>query len=158
MTDDGITKAERRTPNAKTMDFTCKALDQRGMKITERVEADNEDQAVRRLQSQGCVVLSVAAAGRGGVAAAVPRALKAASRPQMPRLGARRGSSRVKADQVAMLTRELAIMIETGVPVSEALKSLEEHAVNPAISRALAETHAELAQGRTMAQAMAAHP
>src|SRR5207244_4493358 len=106
---------------------------------------------------QGCVVLSVAAADRGGAAAAVPRTLKMASIPQMPRLGARRRSSRVKADQVAMLTRELAIMIETGVPVSEALKSLEEHAVNPAIARALAETHAELAQGRTMAQAMAAH-
>src|SRR2546423_231191 len=118
------------------MDFTCKALDQRGMKITERVEADNEDQAIRRLQSQGCVVLSVAASGRSGVVGAVPRVLKMASLPQMPRLGARGRSPRVKADQVAMLTRELAIMIETGVPVSEALKSLEEHAVNPAIARA----------------------
>ncbi|HZO89756.1 MAG TPA: type II secretion system F family protein [Chthonomonadaceae bacterium] len=128
------------------MHFTYTALDPRGKKITDRVQAEDEDQAVRLLQSQGYVLLSVAPGDPQR-----PRAARS-SFQGFPRL-----SDRVKLDQVVALTREFAILIETGVPVVEALETLQAHADNAAIREALLATHADLSQGKTMAQAMGAH-
>ncbi len=126
------------------MDFSYTALDTAGARVQEHLQADNEDQALRRLHSMGYVVLSLVAAR---------------TRPASSGNGlSLRFGARLKLDQVAMLTRELAIMIETGVPVTEALHLLQEHTENPVLNRALAATHTDLAEGKTISQAFAAHP
>jgi len=128
------------------MDFAYTAIDPRGARVREQIAAESEDQAVRRLQSQGLTVLEIGPARAAGV-----------------RGGRRTGSfpaggRRVKLDQIAPLTRELAVMIETGVPVSEAFGALAQHAVSPAIRQALARVNEELEEGRSISQALAAHP
>lgn len=128
------------------MDFTYTALDSSGARVRERVRAESEDQAIRRLQSQGYTVLAMA-----------PASGRDLERPRAARQGVKLGG-RVKLDQVVALTREFAIMIETGVPVTEALNALMEHCDSAAIKEALAETHQDLSEGKTMAQAMGAHP
>ena len=136
------------------MNFSYTAIDARGATIKERVQADSEDQALRRLQSQGYVVTAlqpVAGSERGGAAAGAGHAPPARGFFAL-------GGQRVKLEQVAVLTRQFAIMIETGVPVTEALDALREHADSPAIARALSETLADLAGGKTISQAMSAHP
>ena len=49
-------------------------------------------------------------------------------------------------------------MMETGVPIVEALEALEQHAEDKMIRQALAQAHSDLSQGKTIAQAMAAQP
>ncbi len=133
------------------MDFAYTALDAAGSRVQERIQADNEDQALRRLQGMGYVVLSLSVARARGRAPSRPLATLL-----LPGGGPNRG--RVKLDQIAMVTRELAIMIETGVPVTEALKLLREHTENQPLNRALADTHTDLSEGKTISQALAAHP
>lgn len=128
------------------MNFAYTALNAQGVQVQESVQADNDDQALRRLQSQGYVVLSLKPAPeRGGRAAA----------------GGSAGVSlrgRAKLEQVVILSRELAIMIETGVPFAEALAALEEYAENTTLKAALRQAYADLSSGKTIAQALGNQP
>jgi type IV pilus assembly protein PilC len=130
------------------MDFTYTALDPRGAKVSERVQAEDDDQALRRLQSQGLVVLSLEPARVAQAAGGSVKTLLAS-------LGLTRSA---KLEQVVILSRELAIMMETGVPIVEALEALQKHAEDKMIREALAQAHADLSQGKTIAQAMGAQP
>jgi type IV pilus assembly protein PilC len=126
------------------MTFNYKAFDAGGTQVEGIVDADTEDIGLRRLQSQGLVILSFGSA-KG-------RAVKARAKTH--------GSSgqRVKLDQVVMLMRELAIMVETGVPISEALEVLALHADNAAIKNAITRAHGDLVQGLSISQAFGAQP
>lgn len=130
------------------MDFAYTALDARGTKVSERVQAENDDQALRQLQHQGLVVLSLEPARAARASGGSVKSLLAS-------LGLTRSA---KLEQVVILSRELAIMMETGVPIMEALEALGTHAEDKKIREALAQTHAELSQGKTIAQGMATQP
>lgn len=130
------------------MDFTYTAVDPRGARVSERVQAENGDQALHRLQNQGFVVLSLETADTAQATGISGKALIAS-------LGLTRAA---KLDHIVVISRELAIMIETGVPIVEALEALQSHAEDKMIQQALAQAHADLSQGKTIAQAMAAQP
>lgn len=132
------------------MNFTYTAINANGARVQERVEADSDDQALRRLQAQGYVVLSLQAA-RGQGARVGSSHGGDARRGISFSFGARR---RVKLEQIAILSREFAIMIETGVPVTEALEAMCEHADSPAIRDALTAAHHDLSEGKTISQAL----
>lgn len=139
------------------MDFAYTALNPQGAKITDRLTSADADDALRQLHSQGLTVIALEAAGKQA-AEKRGRAVPAAARDEgkTPRKGW--GKGRVKLEQTAMLTREFAIMIQTGIPIVEALDLLEQHADSPTIGAALAQTRADLSGGKTLAQAMGAHP
>ena len=136
------------------MEFTYTAINQQGQNFQERIHADDEEAALKRLHGQGHVVLSLGPAakgrqetadgGRGGFA--------------MPAFALSFGRRRVKLEQLTALSRELAIMIETGVSITDALFTLQEHADNPVMGEALRATHDALAGGSTITQALGAHP
>jgi type IV pilus assembly protein PilC len=130
------------------MDFTYTAVDPRGGRVSERVQAENDDQALRRLQNQGLVVLSLEPA----VAA---RSAGRSAKSFVASFGLART---VKLEQIVVISRELAIMMETGVPIVEALEALQQHAGDRMVRQALGQAHADLSQGKTIAQAMAAQP
>ncbi len=137
------------------MEFTYTAIRAGGGTVKERLEADTEDQAIRRLQTQGYVVLSMeaGAARRTGAGGSGGSSKSLSFGPSGGFL-----QPRVKLEQVAVLSRELAIMLETGVPVTEALESLAEHADSPVIKNALLAANKDLSEGRTISQAIEAHP
>jgi type IV pilus assembly protein PilC len=135
------------------MEFTYTAINQQGQNVQERIHADDEKAALKRLHGQGNVVLSLGpaakargekAGGGGGFA--------------MPALALPFGKRRVKLEQLTTFSRELAIMIETGVSITDALLTIQEHADNPVIGEALLATHDALAGGSTITQALGAYP
>jgi type IV pilus assembly protein PilC len=147
---DGVDVDNRRlfsTPlfaDNSTMEFVYTALDSRGSKVQERLQAQDEEQAIRRLQDQGYIVLGL-------------KAEKIADQ------GARKKSvlpsgGRVKQDQVVAMSRELAIMIETGVPIADALGLLAEHAEHPVIKSTMVSTLADVSEGRSLTEAISKHP
>jgi type IV pilus assembly protein PilC len=127
------------------MDFTYTALNQSGGRITELLQAEDEDQAIRRLHEQGFTILTLE-----------QRAATASRRGNPLNLNVTR--HRVKPDAIVGLTRELAIMIETGVSIVDAFGLLAENAENPGVRRALVSVLQEISQGRTLTQAMAKQP
>jgi type IV pilus assembly protein PilC len=126
------------------MDFTYTALDPRGAKVRERLQAQDEDQAIRRLQEQGYVVLGLAA--------------EKIDDPDTRKKSVIPGGGRVKQEHVVAMSRELAIMIETGVPIADALALLAEHAEHPVIKSTMVATLADVSEGRSLTEAIAKHP
>lgn len=129
------------------MEYAYTALSSSGNRIDEILQAEDEDQALRRLQEQGMTILSLKARSRSS------------DRPSISSLFKFKiGRTRVKSEHVVSMTRELAIMIETGVPIIEALGLLAEHAENAVIRRAMVSTLHDVTQGKSITDAMSNHP
>ena len=134
------------------MEFTYTAINQQGQNIQEQIHADDEKLALQRLHGQGYVVLALGPAAKAQRAASEKGAGISISMPAL-NFGAR-----VKLEEVTTFSRELAIMIETGVSITDALQTIQEHAGNPMIGEALRKTHDALTRGSTITQAFGAHP
>ena len=148
------------------MEFAFTALDSAGGQVAEQIRCDSESQAIQRLQSQGYIILSLKAAGGKArrvksEASGAKSSEKSAARSQGS--GLNRSiplpwKRKLKLDQLTLLTREFAIMIETGVPIVEAIELLREHADSPILQDALNGVHTDLCEGKTLVQALSAHP
>ena len=136
------------------MEFTYTAINPQGQNVQERLHADDDKAALQRLHGQGYVVLSLGAAGK----ARAGKAEKGVSAEVGSPLLKRSFGGRVKLEQMTAMSRELAIMIETGVSITDALFTIQEHADNPLLQAALRATHDALAGGSTITQALGAHP
>ena len=127
------------------MEYVFTALNRQGIQIQDRMQAQSEEEALQRLHSQEYVVLSLSMEGRqAGVRSC-------------PNLKFTFGRKRARLEQVVMLTRQLAIMIETGIPIVDALESLQENTENPDLGDALAMIRHDLATGKTISQALRPH-
>jgi type II secretory pathway component PulF len=64
----------------------------------------------------------------------------------------------VRASQIRALTSQLALMLETGTPLSESLHALAEQADNERLAEVLAEVHQSLSGGYALSDALSLHP
>jgi type IV pilus assembly protein PilC len=65
---------------------------------------------------------------------------------------------RVKRDEIIYMTCQLAIMIDTGVTLSDALDSIIEQEGNPSFRRILKEIHSSVESGEDFSKALGKHP
>lgn len=120
--------------------FQYKAFDQAGNIVTGTVEAASSDEVATRLRIQGLFPSSV--------------------EPVKERRSLFASFQRVKrmpANQLAVLSRQLAIMLETGMPVTEALRILAGQQLDAGAKDALLETLREVSGGRSLADSLKNH-
>lgn len=65
---------------------------------------------------------------------------------------------RVKAQDIAVMTRQLATLLKAGIPLAEALHALTEQATSDKLRRALADIRSKVNEGTGLGDAMAGHP
>jgi len=65
---------------------------------------------------------------------------------------------RVRPQDVAVLTRQLATLLKAGIPLAEALAALGEQADNKKLAMVLVEVREKVTQGTALADTLAAHP
>jgi len=65
---------------------------------------------------------------------------------------------RVRPQDVAVLTRQLATLLKAGIPLAEALAALGEQADNKKLAIVLVEVREKVTQGTSLADTLAAHP
>jgi general secretion pathway protein F len=65
---------------------------------------------------------------------------------------------RVRPQDVAVLTRQLATLTKAGIPLAEALSAMVEQASSPKLQRALADVRTRVNEGTSLADAMGEHP
>lgn len=122
--------------------FAYKVVDATGQTVTDEVEADSRDSALRRLQGMGYHVLRIVeggkAQGKGGLGSA-GRTKKGA-----------------KLDELAAVSRELAIMTSAGVPLAEALDSIVEHLKPGTMSTAVDGVRSDIVSGKSFSAALEA--
>ena len=87
--------------------FRCTVREKNGKITTDEVEAENQAQAVELLNAEDRLILSV---------------IEAPSQKGKRR----RGKKKVKTDQKVICIRQLATMVEAGLPLLQCLQTLEE--------------------------------
>lgn len=138
-----------------TYSFT--GVDQRGKEVRGTVEADSQAAAIAQIREQGYFPTNIGEAGAARAAAA-PRAAK-------PKKGAMQKeirlptflSGRVKPKNLMVMTRQLATLIDAGLPLLRGLQVLHRQERHPRLKQILSELGESISSGTTLADAMAQH-
>jgi type IV pilus assembly protein PilC len=132
------------------------ALDQNGQETAGDLEAASEADAYNQLRSSGYYPTQVAAEGAGQAAAIKKRATKSTKgKDKVVRIGA---NARVKSKVLMIFTRQLATLIDSGLPLLRGLTVLGRQEPMP-IMKATINTLAENVQtGSTFSESLQQYP
>jgi general secretion pathway protein F len=123
--------------------FDYKAVGANGKNQKGMVEAESPKSARSKLKKQGLLVTEITE--------------KTAQRPSgsggIPFIG-----NRVSAQEVSMMTRQLASLVKANIPLVEALAALVSQTENQKLKVVLAQVRQDVNQGSSLAKATGAHP
>jgi type IV pilus assembly protein PilC len=140
------------------------AMDSAGKEKKGRMEADSEQAVGAALKEQGMFPTSIKEAkgsGGGGKKAGRPGAGKGAKKggSMFAKLAEIQiGSPVVKKKDLTVMTRQLAILLDAGLPLVRALKTLEAQSKNPALKKVLGMTSTSVESGQTFSEALSQNP
>jgi general secretion pathway protein F len=128
--------------------FKYKALDTSGKVVKGVLEGDSERQIRAQLRTKSLRPIEVASAGR--------RAANNASSEG----GIRRGlfAPRLSASELALMTRQLATLVASALPLDECLQAAAEQTRKSSTKALLLQVRSKVAEGHTLAHAMAQFP
>lgn len=121
--------------------YRYRALDKSGAVVTGEIDARSDGFVVERLQSLGYLPIETREIGEGGARL-------------LPGLSFGKPDGR----EISALTEELAMLVKGGVALDEALSILAQAAPRPALARLIRDIHRHLAEGESLAEALAVHP
>jgi type IV pilus assembly protein PilC len=119
--------------------FTFRAVDALGAQVKGEVEADSARAVIEQLRMRGLLALEVGAKS-GSLQLSLDR------------------FARIKLDDLAVMTRQLATMISSGLPLLRALNVLEKQTENPRLKTALVTVRQDIEAGLSLSAAMELHP
>lgn len=125
------------------MDFQYIAYTNDKKVVKGKVAASDEEKAVGQLNSMGYQVLSIKASGS---AEKVRKSLNISF------------TAEVKPKEVIMFSRQLAILLESGIDIVTALDLFKSQASNKVFKKILEEIIADLREGTSLSGALAKHP
>ena len=133
--------------------YCYEAVDAGGLKTQGTLDVTDQSEALRRIKEMGLFPTRVAPP--------TPfrrRQRKAFAVPKMLKLQVRMPGGRIKPAVLAVFTRQLATLIEVGMPLMRGLRILQEQTENHALKRVIADVAAAIEGGGTLSEALAAHP
>src|SRR6266446_6491480 len=145
--------------------FSYVALDTRGKEITGVLESENTTSAVSRIREMGYFPTNVAAADKAPTkkGATTPGTTgpggKAAAKKGLGSIELKfLGSGKVKAKLLTAFTRQLATLIDAGLPLLRGLDVLRKGEKNATLKRTLQQIAESVEAGSTFSEALAQHP
>jgi type IV pilus assembly protein PilC len=144
--------------------FQYTAMDSAGKEKKGRMDAESEQAVGAALKEQGMFPTSIkeakASGGTkraGGGAVGGKGAKKGGS--MFSKLGSiQLGSPAVKKKDLTIMTRQLAILLDAGLPLVRALKTLETQSKSPALKKVLGMTSTSVESGMTFSEALSQNP
>jgi type IV pilus assembly protein PilC len=135
--------------------FNYTAMDGRGKEQKGKIEAESEQEAVAQLKQKGLFPTSMTA-GKGAKA-------KAAAGPKKAGGGGgfniSIGTPSLKLKTLCTFTRQLATLLDAGLPLVRSLHTLEKQAKkDPILKKIVLELAASVEGGGTFSEALSAHP
>ncbi|HUJ10052.1 MAG TPA: type II secretion system F family protein [Verrucomicrobiae bacterium] len=147
--------------------FNYVALDPRGKEITGVLESDNSTSAISRIREMGYFPTNITeadkAAGKKGRKAG-PAPVTGAAAKAAPKKGLGSieikflSSGKVKSKALTAFTRQLATLIDAGLPLLRGLDVLRKQEKNPTLKRTLQQLADSVEAGSTFSEALAQHP
>src|SRR5258705_5893107 len=126
--------------------FQYRATDFQGKIVEGSMEAGEERSVVQRLREKGLIPIRI-----GVGAAPALRTDKAIALPWF-------GRKTVKTAELLIFTRELATLLQAGMPLDRSLTTLTQLAQTPERKRVTAEELESVRGGTSLAEALAQHP
>jgi type IV pilus assembly protein PilC len=126
--------------------FAYQAVDGGGKVVNDTVEAADQSEAMDALRRQGLYVAEIRPAPAGGLSYVLPR-------KKSKRLSAGR-----RLKNMAIFTRQLAVLVQSGTPLVQALAALERQTKDPAWRDIVSSVRVKVEEGSTLSEAMADHP
>jgi type IV pilus assembly protein PilC len=134
--------------------YCYEAVDAGGLKTQGSLDVSDQNEALKRIKEMGLFPTRVAQAMPFRRR---PRRTLAASKTfripawRMPR-------RRIKPAALAVFTRQLATLIDVGMPLMRGLRILQEQAENRALKGVIVDVAAAIEGGSSLSEALAAHP
>ena len=142
--------------------FNYIALDARGQESTGVIDASSSNDAVGQLRQAGYFPTSVVEEGKGKVAAkqtkAVTKQAKAISAPKGKKGITLFEKKTVKSKVLMIFTRQLATLIDAGLPLLRGLTVLAKQEKDPVLQRTIHSLADAVQSGSTFSESMAQHP
>lgn len=136
--------------------FQYSALDAKGEQTTGAVSAASEAEAIQQLRSRGLYPTQINEEGKTkGKGKAAPKAkgkTKAKSAPKGKTGG------RIKPKSLMIFTRQLATLIDSGLPLLRSLTVLEKQEPNPVLKATVAALAENVQGGSTFSESLSQHP
>ncbi len=136
--------------------FEYIALDARGEETTGTLSANDEADAINQLRKSGLYPTQVAPAGRGGVSSSAKRSAKKSSSAKAKAKAAKGG--KVKGKVLMIFTRQLATLVDAGLPLLRGLTVLAKQEKNRNMASAINHLADAVAGGSTFSEGLGQHP
>jgi type IV pilus assembly protein PilC len=140
--------------------FTYVAMDSRGKEMKGTLEVANQNEAIGRIKEMGYFPTKVVEEKpKPGEKKAQPAAKKSGKKGagsiniRIPGLG-----GKVKPKVLTVFTRQLATLVEAGLPLLRGLRVLEKQERNPNLKRIIGELALSIEGGSTFSEGLAQHP
>ena len=135
--------------------FQYSALDAKGEQITGAVSAATEAEAIQQLRAKGLYPTQISeegkSKGKGKTAPAKAKAkAKAVSKGHV--------GGRIKPKSLMIFTRQLATLIDSGLPLLRSLTVLEKQEPNPVLKATVSALAENVQGGSTFSESLAQHP
>ncbi len=135
--------------------FEYIAVNASGQETAGAIEANSQDDAINKLRGSGLFPTQVAPEGQ--LTAAVKRSKKTKSATKGKRSKAAAGGV-VKAKNLMIFTRQLATLIDSGLPLTRSLSVLSNQEPHPVLKATIVSLADSVQTGSTFSEGLAQHP
>lgn len=144
--------------------FEYIALDAKGQETKGSIDAGSQTEAIGLIREKGLFPTNITEAGAAGMAGARRGAGrrgggKAAGKGKSTSINIQMpGANRVKAKQLSAFTRQLATLIDAGLPLVRGLRVLMKQEKCVGLKKAIGQMSESIESGTTFAESLAQHP
>jgi type IV pilus assembly protein PilC len=137
--------------------YCYEAVDAGGLKMQGTLDVADQSEALRRIREMGLFPVKIAEARQRRRRLATVRA-GSGSLPRRSALSVTLFNRRPKARVLAVFTRQLATLINAGMPLLRGLRTLQEQEENPALKQIIGELSVAIESGSSLSEALGAYP
>ncbi len=132
--------------------YLYEAVDAGGLRSQGTLDVIDQSEALKRIREMGLLPTNVRQATPARLR---PQSLAARKMFQFP---IPMSGGRIKSAVLAVFTRQLATLVDVGMPLLRGLRLLQEQEENRALKRVITEVARAVEAGGTLSEALAAHP
>jgi type IV pilus assembly protein PilC len=138
--------------------FLYVAMDSNGKERKGKIDSPSEEQAAAALKKQNLYPTSIKPAKGESPAPNKKKTATTAKKKSGGGFNMTIGTPVIKRKQLTLFTRQLAILLDAGLPLIRSLKTLERQTRDPIVKMVLGETAEAVESGSTFSEALAKNP
>lgn len=120
--------------------FKYTAKNEESKNVGGKISADSKEAVIAELRKRKLTILSIEETKSGA----------SKSKPF--------SSKKIKPDEIVIFTRQLATMVDAGIPILQSINALQDQTTHPGFKKTLSTVESDIQQGSSLSAAFAKHP